>query len=252
MTVLLVSPALHAQNKVDSMRLLLAQNLRDSLRGKTLVNLGIALERSQPQEAAQLFQEAIDLGRSGQEANWLTSAYVRLAGLYSAMGLRDSAEFHFNEARNYLAKHPNKKALSTYLTGWGIFNNTFGQYAEALVAYEQVAELGEAVIGKESMAGNYLNMSNVYARLNQAAKREEFIFKALTIFEEVKNETGLSFCYNSLGSIFYEQKAYTKAKEYYQKSLDIRIKRNDQRGIAAMYNNLANVAMDTDQFKEAL
>lgn len=249
---LLISFQLVAQSRIDSMLNIVNKNLNDSSHARTLVNLGIANERNDNIKARRYFKEAIALHESGVPGNWISAAYVRMAGVYSSTGNRDSALYFFNQAKNYLDKNPNNKALSTYLTGWGVFNNNYGNYAEALAAYEQNAALGEAVIGKERMAGNYLNMSNVYARINQATKREESIFKALALFEEINNEIGLSFCYNALGNIFYEQKDYAKAEQYFQKSLALRIKRNDKRGIAVMYNNLANVFMDTERFAQAL
>lgn len=249
---ILLSTLLCAQSRIDSMLTIIDRNLNDSLHAKTLVNLGLAYERIDTKKSRKYFKSSLELHEGGLNGLWVNTAYVRLAGVYASIGDRDSALYFFDKAKSYLEKHPNNKALSAYLTGWGIFNNNFGNYAEALLAYERNVELGEAVLGKENMAGNYLNMSNVYARLNQAPKREESIFKALAIFEELNNEMGLSFCYNSLGNIFYEQKDYSKAEHYYQKSLTIRIKRNDKRGMATTYNNLANVAMDTDRFKEAL
>lgn len=249
---LLISFELAAQSRIDSMLNIVNKNLNDSIHARTLINLGIASERSDNIKARKYFKEAIALHENGVPGKWISTAYVRMASVYNSIGNRDSALHFFNQAKMYLEKNPNNKELSTYLTGWGIFNNNYGNYTEALAAYERNAALGEAVIGKESMAGNYLNMSNVYARLNQATKREESIFKALALFEELKNEMGLSFCYNSLGNIFYEQKDYVKAEQYYQKSLDIRIKRNDKRGMATTFNNLANIAMDTERFARAL
>ncbi|MBX2968412.1 MAG: tetratricopeptide repeat protein [Cyclobacteriaceae bacterium] len=243
---------LGAQSRIDSMLNIVNRNLNDSVHAKTLVNLGIAHERIDSKKARMYFKESIVLHENGVPGKWISIAYVRLAGVYASMGVRDSALHFFSETNHYLEKYPNNKTLSAYLTGWGIFNNNIGNYAEALLAYEKNAALGEEVIGKENMAGNYLNMSNVYARLNQATNREESIFKALAIFEELNNEMGLSFCYNSLGTIFYEQKDYSKAEKYFQQSLDIRFKRNDKRGIAIMYNNLANVSMDTERFAQAL
>jgi two-component system, NarL family, sensor histidine kinase UhpB len=253
-TIFLVytSLACFGQARIDSMLTIINRNLNDSVHAKTLVNLGIAYERSDIKKAKRYFNESIVLYEKGLQGPWIRIAYIRMAGVYASMGIRDSALYFFSEAKNYLEEHPDNKAWSAYLTGWGIFNNNIGNYVEALLAYEKNEALGEAIIGKENMAGNYLNMSNVYARINQATKREESIFKALALFEELKNEMGLSFCYNSLGTIFYEQKEYAKAQQYFQKSLDIRIKRNDKRGIAAMYNNLANIAMDTERFSQAL
>ncbi|MBX2946307.1 MAG: tetratricopeptide repeat protein [Cyclobacteriaceae bacterium] len=250
---LLSLPALLcAQKRIDSMLTIINRNLNDTIHAKTLVNLGLAYERIDTKKSRKYFKSSLELHEGGLNGLWVNTAYVRLAGVYVSIGDRDSALYFFDKSKSYLEKYPNNKGLSAYLTGWGIFNNNFGNYAEALIAYEKNDELGEAVLGKENMAGNYLNMSNVYARLNQASKREESTFKALVIFEELNNEMGLSFCYNSLGNIFYEQKDYTKAEQYYRKSLNIRIKRNDKRGMATTYNNLANIAMDTDRFKEAL
>lgn len=230
------------------------QNLSDSNHVKTLINLGIEYERKDTDKSIHYFDQAIRFSdKVPEKGSWLALAYIRKAGIFSSLGNIDSADYFFSKAKDCLQSHPyDPKRTANYHTGLGIYYNTHGKFAEAIQEYEKVIALGESVMGKEGLAGNYINLSNVYGRIGDNEMRQEYVFKALDIFEKTKNPMGLSFCFNSLGNIFYEMKEYEKSRVYFEKSLKIREETGDQRGIAAMQNNLANIFMDTGDLESAI
>jgi signal transduction histidine kinase len=245
---------LFAQTKTDSLMAIINQNLQDSNHVKTLINLGIEYERKDTDKSLEYFDRAIRFSEKIlEEGSWLALAFIRKAGIFSSIGNIDSADYFFSKAKECLEKYPfHPKRMANYHTGLGIYYNTHGKYNEAIQEYKTVIGFGEEVMGKEGLAGNYINLSNVYGRIGENEPRQEYVFKALEIFEKTKNPMGLSFCYNALGNIFYEVKDYSKAKLYFEKSLKIREETGDQRGIATMQNNLANIYMDTGDLESAI
>jgi signal transduction histidine kinase len=241
-----------SQLKRDSLENIIALNKRDAVHAENLYKLGILLERSEPRQAIAYYHACLALSET-VPGSWQGGSSYRLAYLLASQGLFDSVAFYYAKAEAYLEANPDDlKTLQGYLTNKGIFYRDRGQYAEALENYRKVEELGEAVIGKDNLAGNYLNMSNVYGSMGNAEKRQEYIFKALEIFETLQNKHGLAFCYNILGNMFYEQKQYAKALGYYEKSLEKRVILKDRQGEAACLGNIGNIYMDTQELDKAL
>lgn len=246
--------ALIGQSRLDSMLQIIKQNRPDTIHAKTLVNLGLELERRDTRQAKAYMLESIKLSENNFTGRWLGIAYIRLAGIYSVSGDVDSAQFYFEKAEKFIPQfHPNDlKLFSSLYTGLGIHFNRLGDAQNALENYFKVEGLGQEVMGIDGMAGNYLNISNVYSRIPDEKKRQDYIFKALELFETSQNQTGLSFCYNALGNSFYTLKDYDKALYYYEKSLAIREQRGDNMGKASVLNNMGNIYMDTEQYAKAL
>ncbi len=242
-----------AQNNVDSLTAIVSQNMRDTAYFESLYRLGVEFERRDSKKAIAYFKRAIEDSKAAGPDKWTALSAIRLAGVYSAMGINDSAELYFEIPAGFIQKKPKElKVRLGYFTGLGIHNNRVGNYWEAIRNYEEVAKIDISVVGKENLAGNYINMSNVYGGLGMVGERMDAIFLALDIFEEVQNKLGLSFCYNALGNLYYSQEDYEKSEKWYQKSLDLRIEINDRIGSAGALSNLGIVMMDTDRFSEAL
>lgn len=250
--LLLVSVA-NSQSKLDSMMALIESPKKDTSYFKNLYNLGIEFERKHTQKAVYYFLKNIEESDSKRPTLWTALAKIRLAGVYSSMGEKDSAMHYFDLAGKYVDQHPDQlRARHQYFTGLGIHQNRFGQYYEALASYAEVEKVDIEVLGKMNLAGNYLNISNVYRKLGMVEEDFEALFKSLAIFEEIQHPMGLSYCYNSLAVLYNDQKDYPKAEEYFLKSYELRIAQEDKRGEAVVLGNLGTVFMDTERLQEAV
>jgi signal transduction histidine kinase len=244
--------SLQAQDRQDSLKQILENKTMDTVYFKTLYNLAIDYERKDPEIAKMYFKKHIKEMEGSSPDKWLAFTFIRFAGVYSSQGLRDSAEIFFEKAENYLTSNGAKKVLYIYYTCLGIHQNRYGQYFEALASYQEVEKVDIDILGKMNLAGNYLNMSNVYKSLGMVDEQIETIFKSLAIFEEIQQLMGLSYCYNALATLYHDQKEYEKAEEYLLKSYDLRVQQHDKRGEAVVLGNLGNVMMDTERYEEAM
>ncbi len=211
--ILLPSLTFAQQSGIDSLLNIVNKHTHDSVEVRTLCLLGFEAAKRDPVKAQFYYQEAIQVSEKYALGPWKGIAYLRMASLYGSQGKNDSAKVYLNQAEDVLNRYPNDTDLRLdFYSKAGVFNRNIGQYDEALKFYNLISTTGESVTGKEVMAGNYLNMANLYRTLGKSSLTQEYLFKALALFEEIKNETGISFCYNGLGNEFYRQKNTIKPK----------------------------------------
>ncbi|MCB9224954.1 MAG: tetratricopeptide repeat protein [Crocinitomicaceae bacterium] len=84
------------------------------------------------------------------------------------------------------------------------------------------------------MAGTYRTQGNYPLALDAAQD-------ALTLAEELEDQTGIASAYNSMGQIMERQEDFEKALEYHTKSLIITKKLGDHQKIGMAYSNLGNI-----------
>lgn len=210
-------------------------------------------ENNDTKAAMQYYREAIRIAEKYVDGPWLGGSYAKIALLLSSAAKNDSARLYMDKAAQVLKRYPKHKGLlRTYYNALGLFNKNIGNYEEALKTYEESSALGESVMGKEEIAGNYLNMANIYKKLGQPSLAQKNYFNALKIFDELKSETGIAFCYNGLGVQFYAQKNYSKAEYYLKKSLEIKKRLGNKKAISNGLNGLAVLYMDLKKYPEAL
>jgi tetratricopeptide (TPR) repeat protein len=238
--------------RIDSLSAIVNLQKMDTVYFSSLTRLGIEYERFDSKKAVYYFRKGIQ--ESGKNHHrWTALSALRLAGVYSAMGKNDSTDYFFKISSDFVNSHPKEVLVKRdYLTALGIHQKRIGNYWEALQQYDEISKLDVNIIGSQNLAGNYLNISNVYQSLGLLDESIDATFKSLTIFEELQNNMGLSFCYNSLGNLYYHQKDYPKAESWYLKSIALRKITEDHRGQAIVMNNLGNLMMDTERYENAL
>jgi len=178
--------------------------------------------------------------------------YISYALIQSDQADYDSANHFFRKAKLITDSRPDEVTLrSAYHNGLGLLEKKKGNYQEALKNYKIVAELGEAKLGKENIAGNMLNIANVYGHLGNRRLAIRYLFDALKMFEKIGNEKGMSYCYTSLGTTLLQQEEFTQAKVYLLKSLAMKEKAGDKRGIANACNELGLVHMNLKDYPRA-
>jgi PAS domain S-box-containing protein len=80
----------------------------------------------------------------------------------------------------------------------------------------------------------------------------DLIEKAMAIFIEMNDQTGIAKCFNSIGSLYGLQGDYQNALEYYQKSLDIKEQYGDRRGALSGYFNIGSIHCNQANYSKAL
>lgn len=239
------------QSTTDSLISIVAQNRKDSAHIYALAVLGEQFRVKDKTRSMHYLREILVLG--DVNPSMTLKAYVALGLRHSDMADLDSANYCFDQATKIAQSFPNNKDLQASLNnGLGIFYKKQGNNQKSLESYFLVESLGEAVIGKENHAGNYLNIANTYNRMGNRKEGIRYLYKALRGFESIPNEKGISYCYNSLGALLKQQGQLREAEVYLKKSLAMKEKEGDMKGIANTSNELALLYVELNNLTSAL
>jgi two-component system, NarL family, sensor histidine kinase UhpB len=242
---------IRAQINIDSLVSVVNRGKKDSAHVRALTLLCEHL-RSKDKERAMGYMRQIvrlhDVNPGGA-----LSAYVAMALRHAEMSSNDSARFFFEQAQRIADAYPGRKdLLSIIYNGTGVFYKKQGNSEKSLESYFKIEKLGELAVGKENYAGNFLNIANSYNRMGDRKQGIQYLYKALRAFEAIPNERGISYCYNSLGSLLKQQGQLRDAEFYLKKSLLMKEKDGDMKGIANTCSELALVYVDLKDYNPAL
>jgi len=176
----------------------------------------------------------------------LAAGYSGLVAIHQTTGRIDSAKYYL-DLLEILARNPtNKKAAINYANSAGLFYKNQGKIKEALPYLLDALRLVENG-DKTARAGQLLNVGNVYYNLGELRNAADYHLKALTLFEEVKNKRGQSFCLNSLGNDYSDLKQYIIAEKYFLQSESLKEELGDKRGVLNSWMSLGVVYQQTNK-----
>jgi CHAT domain-containing protein len=192
---------------------------RLSLRATTTEDLTL-------QEAAQLSQQALELGRQGQygEAVLLTQ---------QALAIRQQA---FGD------NHPN---VAISLNNLALLYQDQGNYAQAEPLYQQALTIFKQALGDNhpNMAASLNALALLYQDQGNYAQAEPLYQQALAISKQAlgDNHPDVATSLNNLAGLYKDQGNYTQAEPLYQQALAIRQQAlgDNHPTVATSLNNLA-------------
>ncbi len=122
------------------------------------------------------------------------------------------------------------------------FDNANIAYALSQKKNVEKHKLGECL--------NYLGDLNWFS--GDYATSSSYYYKALKVYEELKDKEGMAECYRNIGWIYQGQKRYKQTIEYYNKSLEINLQLGLKPKIIANYDDLAIVNKIMGNYTEAM
>jgi two-component system sensor histidine kinase UhpB len=249
----LFSPFLsNAQTReIDSLRQIIHLHNRDTSELSARIHLIYILTRVGKNDIAM--REARDAARLADSLNsafWLSSAYTYLVHLHQETGQIDSARQYLAKAEALARSNKgNMKTLVNFLRSAGLFYKNQGEYKEALKYMLESVEVWDK--RGEFLAGQFLNLGNVYINLGDFKNAADYHLRALRTFEEINNTRGQAYCLQSLGSDFQSMKQYTTAKTYFERALKLKEQLKDDRGKLTSLLSLGDVHKDLEEYKKA-
>ncbi len=128
------------------------------------------------------------------------------------------------------------------LAGIYLYNNT----DSALFFAKTAKKLSEKISYKEGTAEscNYLGRADII--LGHYKESYNNFYKALRIYEKLKDTMNIAKIYSNIGTIHYYQKNFKKARKFFDLAIQIYISEDYKEGIANIYNNLGLIYSDRD------
>lgn len=249
---------IYAQTIPDSMQHKLEHAANDSIKVRTMLDIGEAIEEETPEKSLVYYKQAlalstqiknnrlilssiVDVGIAYIESNELDSALAnfmkaiplaklvndtgKIAGVLGNIGnvylhKKDvvNATNYYLQAVVLLEKSSDKRRLATLYSNLSSLLNDQKELDKALEYGNKAFELAKQNNDERTQINALLNISNTYSYLNQLQKQYEFLQKALPIALKSGDMEQLSNLYNNLGDYYYLQKKYQPSLDNYLES----------------------------------
>jgi len=231
-----------AQTKlIDSLTTVIAKHSGDTLEVLTLDMLAGELVRTDLTKAKQVIRQGLTLSKSIGYNHGISGAYARLVTLHQRTGNLDSAQYYLSLYTVLRNNYPNDKRVAiNYANTTGLYYKTMGRPKEAL-PYMLESLHAIPANNKTRLAGQLLNVGNVYNDIGDFNNAVTYHLRSLTLFEEIKNARGQSFALQSLGSDFLGLNQYTTAEKYLLQSEKLKTELGDKRGMLSSWTSLGEV-----------
>ncbi|MGE0588139.1 MAG: tetratricopeptide repeat protein [Cyclobacteriaceae bacterium] len=228
------------QSKIDSLRSVVSST-SDTTRIAALNSLAYEVVFSDPEEAQELANQAIE------EATELEDAKGLLGG-YRVLGISHDLRSEYVQAIDAYKKampialqlnEPSQTASVQNVLGVAYYH--LSQYNIALEYFLGALKLSEKTGNPRYLANIYTNIGLVYHDQNDLDKALDYYEKALVYGEEANDLRMMGRVCNNIGIILNTKGLYDGARIYYEQSLDYKTQVSDDIGASATQQNLAVV-----------
>lgn len=234
--------------KIDSLQKLLARQKEDSSKVKTLWKLCILSRKDSFEKALDYGNKALNLARKLNAEKAISNSYFILGETYADNGDFKQGILMLQKAiESTKDSSIQSKAMNSLANAY----QNSGNLNESYVWNKKCLELAEKINNQPLVASSLGNLGTTYLFLSQPSKALDYYLQARKIFEEIRDNNGLSVCYSNIGVIYEGMNDFEKAMEYNQKSLALDLKSGSMDGLAASYGNMAILFYKQRKFKES-
>lgn len=191
-------------------------------------------------EAIVYFQKASKLAETLNSNERQGIILMYLGSAYDDSANKDYAMQYYKRSIQ-LAKKLNDTALlidaEIYL-GNGYYYQK--NYTKAIEVYKNVCSMSENKSDKiVAYAGALGNLGNAYTDIGKIKESQEYQYKAVQLFEQLKDIQGLSDCYIGIGKNFHALKQYDKSIEFFNKAIALGKEMESLETLREAYHELA-------------
>ncbi|MDB4584342.1 sensor histidine kinase [Draconibacterium sp.] len=274
-------------NPVDSLQLLLNAEQNKYERAKINLQLAKLHERIDLNKGKQYAQKAI----FPKSDSLMAEASNQLGRFYFFTAQLDSAEFYFEQAKQFLKVLGDEKRMAIINISIGAIQLRQGDYNNTIKTLTESVSYFEKNNDDLNAAKCYSNMSAAFAELGNFDSAIEYNEKALQVFNtqnltqfqlitlpnlaaqhlqngdttkaisynleaeklaiSMGNNRSLSIIYNNLGSAYLDRDP-AKAKDYLEKTIELKNNLNLKSGIEVAQGNLGYLYLKDKDYKTAL
>ncbi len=127
-----------------------------------------------------------------------------------------------------------------------------GQYAEAVIAFQEALTCYQAVNDQENVGVILNNIGNVYQYQSRYTEALLSFEQMLVIMQQIGNRRGEGIALANISGIYQDQSRYQKALDTFSQALAIIREVGDRQGEGVILNNIGLSYIDQEQYVEAL
>ena len=160
---------------------------------------------------------------------------------------------HYAKQANTLGHSLNlPKSMAQPINFMGVALNYKGNRIGAFEHYEEALKISTIQRDSVQIAHSNNNIGRLFFEQGLLSRSYTYFVKALSIFEDINDSTGLAYTYQSLANLYRSQRDYIKAENNYLRANAIRLSLGNTRDIMSAYLQTARLYEETKQSDKAL
>jgi tetratricopeptide (TPR) repeat protein len=234
--------AVHSQTpEIDSLKLLLEKEERDTSRVLLLEELSVTYLTSEPDTALLLAQEGLSLSREiGFEAGEAISLN-RIGAVLSSTGNDALALENLLQALEINERIKNDDGIIKNLGNISNIHANQGDYRKALNYTFKEKSIAEKLLDKRSLAISLLAIGDIYENIDKLDSARIYTQQAYELALDLKDDNNTGIALNNLGNIYVKMGQDRLAMEFYRASLKKYERGRDDEGICEVALGMAEL-----------
>jgi two-component system NarL family sensor kinase len=254
-TLLLLSffvSRVYSQDIPDSLLRKLNTAPNDSVKARTLLDIGETMEATSTEKSFDYYQQALALSKKIKNNRLILSSLNDIGVCYIELNKMDSAVITFEQAI------PVARQLNDTLRVARITANIGNVYlhkkdrVKAIEYYLQSAGIWETCGDKNRLAALYSNIGWLFTEQKEYDKAIEYGNKAYVLAKKLNDDYSAVNALLNLSGAYSDLKMQEKQYELLQTALPLAIKGEDIEQINTVYDNLGGYYYQQKQYRESL
>jgi serine phosphatase RsbU (regulator of sigma subunit) len=250
---LLLSSAESQIYRSDSLKQVLATNIHDTVRARTLIHLANAYIRKGELKIARGYAyRALDLATRIDYKRGMRNAYNALGNIH--VDLSDNAkaiEYH-QRSLNIGLEMGDKKSIATSYNNFGIIYFNLAEYPRSIEYLQKALKIQEQLGNKYYVAACIGNLALLYDKIGEDSLALIYQQRSFNIHEEMGNKTDMVLSLNHLGSLHRVKKEFPAALKDLNRAISIANEIGEIKGKAESYGNFGLLYYDMGKYKESV
>ncbi len=240
-------------NKLDSLeRILNDQQISDSLRLKTLLDLGWAYHQKDSRKSTDFTMQCLVLSQKVNNKIKSGEAYNLLAVNYGIQNYPLDTVVATYQKSLVLAKETNQMALqANVLNNMGLAYKKAGQTDIALASLQKGLKIAEKNNYKATIVRCLNSLAILYKDENELEIAKAYYQRGLKYSEEINNRRFIAYLSNNLAIIYDIQNQRDSALILYNKSLNMKRELNDNYSAALTLANIGSIYTEQEKYERA-
>jgi signal transduction histidine kinase len=210
-----------AQTNIDSLERKLREDLSDSLRIVTLINVSRAYQYVDLKKSFEECDRAVQMAITKNLPWAKLEAYLWLANLHSLSGDFASSAKYNDLALGISFQVKDSLRMSKGYNNLGQNYSAFGKYDEAYFYYTKSYRISSSIKDSLGMAVSLHNMATVFKELGEYARALNYLHLTQDISTDIHDNEGEAYNYDEIGDIYRRKGEYDSALTALARSLKV-------------------------------
>lgn len=205
--------AARAQQYLDSLRTASASEVLDT---NTVVACNLLAEEilaDEPEKAIELTRKALRISLQIQFRDGITWSHSTMGTAFEYADRLDSAIANYETARNYKIEFADTQGMARMDQNIGVAYLQHGYYRPASEAFYRAMRVFERLKDKKQLSRTYNNLGLVYRGTKNYKVALEFYYKSMALKKELDDITGQGLTYTNISSALFYSEQYEKAEK---------------------------------------